>query len=587
MLRLPRISAESSVTRRRDVVEIDERRELPAELEQRRRALGLAPRRLVEARVLDGDRRVAREHLQQPHVVLVELVQPELGDDDHADDATAVAKRHRKERLLDRVGALDQLPELAVRGVGDDDRLAALGAATGDTFPDAFAEDVERVGVHARGEIAEEGDRDELVAVDDEDAAVVVVDERPELRGDRVADLAHVVEPVQPPGQALQHLQVRDGAHVPLDPRRIGPPRPVLVVEDDLVLALRLRRHHRGLRAGRELAWVHGVLGPEGEPDRDGHPADPREVDLRQPALYPLGHAHRVLASAPVHDDRELLAAEPADHVVRPDDRAQALGEEAQQLVADGVAVHVVDVLEVVDVQHEHRQRRVRAARLLQRLQQPLVEDAVVEEAGERVGACLMLETLSDLGVVERERGRVAEALRDLELRLAERDAVALAVDVQRALDLAARDERDADEGFGLHRGSGHGANARVEVRLVAQHSLAMARCPPGDALREADRRAHDLVGVHVPHEHRLEHALRLVGLVDRQRVERRNQVADGVGDAHQERVEALLGEDLVEDVREPPVRLDEGRIAPRRVVVEQPEMAGPDYHRSPNRSQF
>ena len=87
--------------------------------------------------------------------------------------------------------------------------------------------------------------------------------------------------------------------------------------------------------------------------------------------------------------------------------------------------------------------------------------------------------------------------------------------------------------------------------------------------------------------EHRLEHALRLVGLVDRQRVERRNQVADGVGDAHQEGVEALLGEDLVEDVREPPVRLDEGRIAPRRVVVEQPEMAGPDYHRSPNRSQF
>src|SRR6476646_3180687 len=148
-----------------------------------------------------------------------------------------------------------------------------------------------------------------------------------------------------------------------------------------------------------------------------------------------------------------------------------------------------------------------------------------------------MLEALSDLGVVERERGRVAEALRDLELRLAERDAVALAVDVQRALDLAARDERDADEGFGLHRRSGHGANARVEVRLVAQHSLAMARCPPGDA--------------------------------------------------HQECVEALLCEDLMEDVREPPVRLDEGRIAPRRVVVEQPEMAGPDYHRSPNRSQF
>ena len=118
----------------RDVVEIDERRELPAELEQGRRALGLAPRRLVEARVLDRDGRMAGEHLEQPHVVLVELVQPELRDDDDADDPGPVAKRHREQRLLDRVGALDQLPELAVRSVADDERLAELGAATGDTL---------------------------------------------------------------------------------------------------------------------------------------------------------------------------------------------------------------------------------------------------------------------------------------------------------------------------------------------------------------------------------------------------------------------------------------------------------------------
>src|SRR5580765_1426659 len=123
-----------------------------------------------------------------------------------------------------------------------------------------------------------------------------------------------------------------------------------------------------------------------------------------------------------------------------------------------------------------------------------------------------MLEALSDLGVVERERGRVAKALCDLELRLAERDSVALAVDVQRAFNLAARDERYADQSFGLQRRSGHGAYAGVEMRLVAEHCLAMARRPARDALREADRRAHDLVGVHVPHEHQLEHALRLVG---------------------------------------------------------------------------
>ena len=140
--------------------------------------------------------------------------------------------------------------------------------------------------------------------------------------------------------------------------------------------------------------------------------------------------------------------------VLRPDDRAQGLGEEAEQLVADGVAVDVVDVLEVVDVEHQHRERHVRAARLLQRLQEPLVEDAVVEEARERVGAGLMLEARADLGVVERERRRVAEALRDLELRLAEGDGLALAVDVERALDLAARDERDADQRFRVRSAS-------------------------------------------------------------------------------------------------------------------------------------
>ena len=136
---------------------------------------------------------------------------------------------------------------------------------------------------------------------------------------------------------------------------------------------------------------------------------------------------------------------------------------------------------------------------------------------------------------------------------------------------------------------SGVPGTVRTRGSRCAWLQSTASRCscrPAGDALREADRRAHDLVGVHVADEHRLQHALRLVGLVDRQRVER-DQVADRVGDANEERVEALLGENLVEDVGEAPVRLDEGRIACRSIGVEQPQMAGPDYHRSPDRSQF
>ena len=72
---------------------------------------------------------------------------------------------------------------------------------------------------------------------------------------------------------------------------------------------------------------------------------------------------------------------------------------------------------------------------------------------------------------------------------------------------------------------------------------------------------------------------LAFVRLVDRQRVER-YEVADGVGDADEQRVEALLREDLVEDVGEAPVGLDERRIAVFAVAVEQPEMVRPNYHR-------
>ncbi len=151
---------------------------------------------------------------------------------------------------------------------------------------------------------------------------------------------------------------------------------------------------------------------------------------------------------------------------------------------------------------------------------------------------------------------------------------------------LAARDERNADQRLGIHRRARHHANARVEVRLVREHGLSMPRRPAGDALREADRRAHDLVGVHVADEHGLEDSLRLVRFVDRQRVVR-DQVADVVGDADEERVEALLGEHLVEDVGEPPVRLDESGIPRLGAGVEKPKMARAGYHRSPDRSVF
>ncbi len=58
-----------------------------------------------------------------------------------------------------------------------------------------------------------------------------------------------------------------------------------------------------------------------------------------------------------------------------------------------------------------------------------------------------------------------------------------------------------------------------------------------------------------------------LVGLVEREIVVG-DQLADGVRDALEQRVERLLGEHVVEHVGQPAVRLDEGQGCPGIVVV-------------------
>src|SRR5204862_215818 len=119
-------------------------RELAAELEQRLRALRLAPLGLVEPRVLERDRGLAGEHLEQAHVVLVELVQAELRDPDDADNAGAVAQRDVDLRLLDHVRPRHLARVGVVRRVADQERLADLGAVARDALAELAREDVHR-----------------------------------------------------------------------------------------------------------------------------------------------------------------------------------------------------------------------------------------------------------------------------------------------------------------------------------------------------------------------------------------------------------------------------------------------------------
>ena len=99
----------------------------------------------------------------------------------------------------------------------------------------------------------------------------------------------------------------------------------------------------------------------------------------------------------------ELVAAEAGDHVAGAQHAAQALGDDLEQAVAGAVAERVVDDLEVVEVDEQHRDlerlRRRRSASL-----QALQEERAVRQAGERVVVGLVVELALDalaLGDVE------------------------------------------------------------------------------------------------------------------------------------------------------------------------------------------
>ena len=184
-------------------------RELAAELEQRGRALCLPAGSLVQRRILERNCGVAPEYLQQPHVVLVELVEAELGEDDHADHARAEGQRHRDDRLVDRVGAGDLPRVLVVLRVPEQERLARRRDVAGEAVPDLHRQHVHR-GLGHRRERPDERDRQNVLVLDREDAAVVVIDQRTELVRDHLRDLPNVVEPVQLPAETLEHLHVGD-----------------------------------------------------------------------------------------------------------------------------------------------------------------------------------------------------------------------------------------------------------------------------------------------------------------------------------------------------------------------------------------
>ena len=84
-----------------------------------------------------------------------------------------------------------------------------------------------------------------------------------------------------------------------------------------------------------------------------------------------------------VQHHQKLVAPEPRHRVARTHRAGNALGHDAQHLIARAVAFGVVHVLEPVEVNEQQRHRPVCVPRMQQRLLQPPLESGPVEQPGQ------------------------------------------------------------------------------------------------------------------------------------------------------------------------------------------------------------
>jgi len=115
--------------------------------------------------------------------------------------------------------------------------------------------------------------------------------------------------------------------------------------------------------------------------------ADPLQLEaLVERLAQALGHLARVARPAGGgQQHRELVAAEAGHGVARAQVAAQPGADEVLQQVAVVVAQRVVDVLEAVEVEQQHRDLAPVALRMRDRLVGAVVEEQPVGQVGDRV----------------------------------------------------------------------------------------------------------------------------------------------------------------------------------------------------------
>ena len=237
----------------------------------------------------------------------------------------------------------------------------------------------------------------------------------------------------------------------PLDMDRVG------IEFEDLgaVLAGELRCVERDVGLAQEIVRLSRMIGERRDArgsSRQRAPAPP----LRESVPHPIGDLNGRRRGSLDHE-RELLASDPEDLVVRAHDPHQDAPDRAQNVVPGEVPFAVVDLLEVVEIDDDEGDPRSLGRRVAQHLPEVLVERALVREAGQRVAPSLGVRQREPALVRERLRGEVGDS-RD-ELRVTER------------LDARRKRHENGSEGLcvGDHRNRNRLGAGRAEPVELAQ----------------------------------------------------------------------------------------------------------------------
>ena len=162
--------------------------------------------------------------------------------------------------------------------------------------------------------------------------------------------------------------------------------------------APRLRPVHRGVRVAQHVlrALVPRAGQCDAHADAGEHLVPAHNQRVGELLVDPIGDADGVrLGGDVVEQDGELVAAQPRQRVARPQAALQPPRGADQQLVAGLVSQAVVDRLEAIEIEVQHREQRIaqHPPRAMKQVLQAIDEQRAVREIRERIveGAVLQL----------------------------------------------------------------------------------------------------------------------------------------------------------------------------------------------------